>query len=944
MDRVSPMRAGLFGVILLMRLAPIASAGEAEDKLARGAKDVLKAYCYKCHGQDGRSEGGLNVVADLGKLVETKRVVPKQPESSKLLRRVLSGEMPPEEDLDAPAGKQAKLPRPTDDEIALLRSWVKAGAPTGQSGAPKPFISNDDIARSIRDDVEKLGPRDRKFARYFTLVHLANAGHNEDQLQSYRHGLSKLLNSLSWNRRISVPRPIDQARTILRIDLRDYLWDEPIWEAILKADPYAAFNDDLIARSLTELTGTQLPYIRADWFVHAASRPPLYEVVLRLPDTVQELESKIDVDVAANIRQDRVVRAGFNDSGISRNNRLLERHESTNGGYWRSYDFSGNADERNLFARPLGPGDGEHEFQHDGGESIFTLPNGLHGFYLSDAKGAKIDKGPTEIVRDAKQLDGAVVNGISCLSCHARGLLVKGDQVRDLVEKTGAFPKSVADTVMALYPGKEKLNELYKSDNESFAKAVARTGAALGPTEPVYALALQFESNLNLRLAAAESGLTVDEFTKLLKQTPPLAQALGPQLVGSTVKRDAFVATFPAIAEARQLTLVEAGAKPDVPRARTSPLKPGRPTASGKWIVLFKGRDPRAWNTRSEGSTWSRPLADLPAEIRYLRLRRLDTQDALIIPMSRERLWGAKSWGDDPASRVRWCGTNEVKWGGAHLGIAEGPRISGFDRTHEGECAVQVEFVDYFIGSGFGHIAHGRSEVQGFGWHGKVIEPTDFEISVSTSETLTPSERKQTLAASTEPGSASSRSSLKSSSRSGGLSSAPPPSRSSLGVKGKAYDSSRLEGLPPTIRWQNDDGFRDVATTGWWLVGLRFRVSKGTDGVVTAVCPIYSNGKVQTEGDWHGRGDTQEVVLVGRPGYAVGAIRTRTGLLLDGIQLVFMRVRGSALDPKDSYTSPLYGNPGGGQPTEVNSAGRPVVGIQGRATAEMHALGLVILK
>src|SRR4051794_12823382 len=74
-------------------LAAGARAGEA-DTPAEKARGVLRTYCYRCHGQDGRSEGGLNVVIDLAKLVEGKRVIPGDPDGSKLLRRIASGEMP----------------------------------------------------------------------------------------------------------------------------------------------------------------------------------------------------------------------------------------------------------------------------------------------------------------------------------------------------------------------------------------------------------------------------------------------------------------------------------------------------------------------------------------------------------------------------------------------------------------------------------------------------------------------------------------------------------------------------------------------------------------------------------------------------------------------------------------------------------------------------------
>jgi hypothetical protein len=81
--------------------------------------------------------------------------------------------------------------------------------------------------------------------------------------------------------------------------------------------------------------------------------------------------------------------------GVSRNNRLIERHSSPYGSYWRSYDFADNVGRRNLFAHPLGPSGQASSFEVDGGEIIFNLPNGLHAFMLIDGKGRRLDKAPT---------------------------------------------------------------------------------------------------------------------------------------------------------------------------------------------------------------------------------------------------------------------------------------------------------------------------------------------------------------------------------------------------------------------------------------------------------------------------------------------------------------------------------------------------------------------
>jgi tetratricopeptide (TPR) repeat protein len=536
--------------LALVGALPAAARADGPDQtgLARKAHDLLKTYCYRCHGQEGANEGGLNYILDRDKLVARKRLVPGAPEKSKLYRRVTSGDepMPPPEE---------KL-RPGPDDLRLLRAWIAAGAPAATAAPPpRAFLSTADLLRHIRDDLDKVPERSRRFTRYFTLTHLHNAGLSADEMQSYRHALSKLVNSLSWGSRIVVPRPVDPAQTILRIDLRDYQWNEKVWETILAANPYGVASPLDIARQCYDLTGCVQPHVRGDWLVAAASRPPLYHEVLQLPASVRELEKLLRVDAPEDIRQERVARAGFNSSGVSRNNRLIERHESGGAVYWVSYDFAGNVGRQNLFAHPLGPGDGESAFRHDGGEIIFTLPNGLHAYMLADGAGKRIDKGPAAIVSDPRRPDRAVENGISCMSCHARGVIPKDDQVRAHVLKNPeAFAQEERDTILALYPPREKFAALVQEDSRRFKEAVARTGAPLSASEPVVALALHFEAEMGLALVAAESGVPPVELLRALERSPRLAKHLGLlRVAGATVQRQVFTSLFPEVVRTLRL-------------------------------------------------------------------------------------------------------------------------------------------------------------------------------------------------------------------------------------------------------------------------------------------------------------------------------------------------------------------------------------------------------
>jgi hypothetical protein len=368
----------------------------------------------------------------------------------------------------------------------LIKRWIDEGARDWDPPLVRDFISPQQMIRSIATDlsaIEQRNPRDLRHVRYFTITHLYNAGYSDDELQTYRLALSKLVNSLSWGRTIKNPQPIDPARTILRIDLRDYEWDiDDKWDQILSRHPYSVVYDDATAKSCSERTRTPLPYIRGDWFVARGSLPPLYHELLDIPATDTELEQRLRINVARNLANDRAARAGFNGSGVSANNRMIERHVSslTNGAYWKSYDFKAQVErgpngarrtfpERNLFDRPLGPRnvmpDVRKPFVHAGGENIWNLPNGLQAYMLVDENGHRIDKGPNDIVTDPNTPDRLVVNGLSCMSCHTRGMKNKTDQVRaSVLANRDAYTRTEIELVQALFPEPNVFQRLLDED------------------------------------------------------------------------------------------------------------------------------------------------------------------------------------------------------------------------------------------------------------------------------------------------------------------------------------------------------------------------------------------------------------------------------------------------------------------------------------------------
>ncbi len=512
------------------------AAASAEKNLASQVHDILRRNCYACHGEGGTAEGGFNFVLRRDKLIENEHVVAGNPDESRLLERIKDGEMPPE----------GEGSRPTEEEIALIQQWIEAGAPDFSAPIERSFVTNEEIFRLLRGDVEAANGRDRRFLRYFSLVHLHNAGISDDELTTYRLALAKLINSLSKNREIVALAPVDPQGNLLRLDLRDVKWTSDIWKKLTDATPYGIVFDFADARQVYEATGSQTPLLRGDWVVAAASRPPLYHEVLQIPATFPALLKDLNVEVQRNIAEDRVVRAGFNNSGVSQNNRLIERHDFRDGALWVSYDFAENVGRRNLFQHPLGPGTEERHFLHDGGEIIFNLPNGLQAYMLVDGQGNRIDKGPTNIVSDKRRPDRQVQNGISCMSCHYGGIILKNDEVRAHVLANRAGFQADHEDILALYKPNEKIAELQKRDANRFLEALNKLGIerVTETNEPIVNMAIRFESNLDLKLAAAELGLRPEEFQSKLQAHPKLARVLGVVNAGGALKRDVFVKVF----------------------------------------------------------------------------------------------------------------------------------------------------------------------------------------------------------------------------------------------------------------------------------------------------------------------------------------------------------------------------------------------------------------
>ncbi|WP_071797520.1 c-type cytochrome [Natronohydrobacter thiooxidans] len=508
-------------------VVPASAAPSMDPALEAAADDILEQHCRSCHGPGMTNQRSFFT----GSLQELARdrgaVIPGDHRASLLYDTIASNRMP-----------TGRLPRLTPDELQTLVSWIDglgavaepvpaiASAPavaqvSDASELPR-FVGGSfvDLATAAVRDLGEFDEFDRRFIRYLSFANVPLPRVDCDAQGALRNpmhylhtGLNKFLNSVS---RASVLRMVDPVEgtdgALVRIDLRSYDWTADDWDALTLAKftdgaaeagyspqiwaelapryPYAIDpSSESLLGVLSSGTTALVPIMGADWFTRFASEAPFYDMLLRLPDDVAVLERRLGLNVNQLIGDLRMVRAGFTaqNSGVSDHNRMLERFDLPRGGYyWKSYDFAGDVGRQSLILHPDGPEElgytpsGTQAFEHDGGEMIFSLANGMQGYYLSEADGRRLSEGPTAIVSFRERPVGKgveIVNARSCFTCHDNGIIPKRDEIRGFIESDPRYDQRTRDVLLRMYPQQSVMDGYYRADTDFFVQALQQINA-----------------------------------------------------------------------------------------------------------------------------------------------------------------------------------------------------------------------------------------------------------------------------------------------------------------------------------------------------------------------------------------------------------------------------------------------------------------------------------
>ena len=535
--------------------------------LGQEVRDILEASCGNCHvGRGAKADFGY--LLDVQQLVMNGKVTPGKKEESQLYMRMLDGTMPPAD--------QRPARQPTPSQIQLVGQFIDELTIADPEGgcAPLAFMDVDTQIARMQADMASRDEQDRPFTRYLTVSYSANAGDCGRVLQRQRHALFKGINSVSTSTRVVQPEAIDSGQTIYRIDIRDYEWDRPIdlqdndisdpanidfsdgWEAIVGNPLTAAYAVEYAGDRADELVadaGTRVPFMPVNAFIQATEFGDLYYALIGGRQSLFDFERDVlGIDTVAEAAENNLMRAGFSNSGVSKQERVLNRFAgglAARQAYWISFDFDGgnggdgasgferDVGNDSIYSNPLG-------FKFGGGEAIFNLPNGMQGYYAADGAGNRLNTAPVGVVIDPAQNNGLVTNGASCHSCHNAGLISFTDTVRQFVEENKRrFDNQTYEDVMEQYPDAVRFNRQIALDSAVHVDAVELAGVPKNESDPVSRVYLDFQRvNVDLRLAAGELGV---EPEVLLDNIDLLDPRLGNLSVeGGYVGREILDATF----------------------------------------------------------------------------------------------------------------------------------------------------------------------------------------------------------------------------------------------------------------------------------------------------------------------------------------------------------------------------------------------------------------
>lgn len=448
-------------------------------------------------------------------------------------------------------------------ERKLFQKWKDdgllegAGCPeTDHLGGVRKHLDLDYVESAVLADLTRLADAERGNARYIVLSHKYNEGASAYDMNMFIGAINKAINMVSSARFITALTPVDEKRTVFRLDVKAYGLSAQDWENIVAADTLKLVaetgKETRKGKLIKDLAGTQVPWLHGDNFILVThGNPNIYNQLMRTANDITAFFQQINVDFQKAVTDFKALFVGFNGSRIAgAKNRLLVRVDNpvtSIGGYmWCTYDVDdrGLADQ-NLFNFPLlKETGGKAIYNFQASECFWTLKNGLHGGALFNAAGQRQNDAPTNVVINTEsRFSSTIVVHLDCARCHPNGILSAKDQVLAALNGSSQIDSEDFAKATALYRGTEGL--LIAEDQKIFNAALLSLGVdPVGP-DPMNYLTDFLRSEHDLKRVAALVFMTEDEFKSQLAISAATSAKLKPLLNGGVVTFQTLVLALP---------------------------------------------------------------------------------------------------------------------------------------------------------------------------------------------------------------------------------------------------------------------------------------------------------------------------------------------------------------------------------------------------------------
>jgi hypothetical protein len=460
-------------------------------------------------------------------------------------------------DQDRPEGVPSELP---DDNAPPLKNGVPG------------FIRFDQQEDAMLQAVNSLAEFDRLQTRFVICSDEYNAD-GIDAVKPCKDAVTKALNSISQDISLNEPKAIGPGGSILQVNLKDFGLTPSKWRLIENADLFKFTSNTIRGKTIQFLTQTQRPFINASNFIESALVKAYYGIE-GTPANFIEFQRKLGINLQEQFdqRDPDVIAFGMNESVITSNRqfRLIIRGKGTFGPLWCTSDTNDvqvapvNVNGqlinlKNLLEAPFPvQARTQKSFQSDAGECIYVKPNGMLGFAIFDAVGAREDFAATNVVQDtasaSRGLSSTITNARSCFRCHATGFIPLRDSIGDHIAANTSFSPEEKKIGRIFFKSADIGAAFLKKDNDAYAKALNDIDVGNPTEDPINNLVDKLRLEQDARQVAGRLGITEEELKIGLRSSTNASAILGPLLQPSgKVNLQALIDGLPILIEEMNL-------------------------------------------------------------------------------------------------------------------------------------------------------------------------------------------------------------------------------------------------------------------------------------------------------------------------------------------------------------------------------------------------------